>query len=54
MLKPFLVLQLPSVIALWASSSVRPINRASQESRAQDHNIWVARALEQMEAVKSG
>ena len=54
MLKPFLALQLLSVIALWASSSVRPMNRASQGSCAPDHNIWVARALEQMEAVKSG
>lgn len=54
MLKPFLPLQLLSVIALWASSSVRPINHASHESCADDRNIWVARALEQMEAVKSG
>ncbi len=54
MLKPFLALQLFSVIALWVSSSVRPINHASQESCAQDHAVWVARALEQMETIKSG
>ena len=54
MLKPFLALQLLSIIALCASSSVRPINLASQESCAQDHNVWVGRTLEQMETIKSG
>jgi hypothetical protein len=54
MLKPFLALQLFSVIALWVSSSVRPTNHASQESCAQDHAVWVARSLEQMETIKSG
>jgi hypothetical protein len=44
MLKPFLALQFLSVIALCAC----------RESCAQDHNVWVGRALEQMETIKSG
>jgi hypothetical protein len=54
MLKPFLALQVLSVIALCNSSSVRPKNQTSQKACAQEHNVWVGRALEQMESIKSG
>jgi hypothetical protein len=43
-----------SIIFIGSSVFVRPTQSASQEPCAQDHNAWVAHALQQMETIKPG
>ncbi len=54
MIRRLLVLVLLSIIAISASSSVRPTHSASQEPCAQDHDAWVTHTLEKMETIKPG
>jgi hypothetical protein len=41
-------------VAICAASSARPTNSSRQASCVQEHDVWVAQALEKMEAIKPG
>jgi len=53
-LKSMITLQLISIVALCASSSVQPTNQVDQETCAQPHEVWVGHTLEKMESIQPG
>jgi hypothetical protein len=54
MIRPLLVLTLISAVFISDSTCVLPKISASQEPCAQDHQAWVAHALEKMQTIKPG
>jgi hypothetical protein len=54
MIRRLLVLVFISIASISASSSVRFAHSAMQEPCSQDHEAWVAHALEKMETIKPG
>lgn len=42
------------LVAICAASSARPTHSSSQSPCVQEHEVWVAHALEKMEAIKPG
>jgi hypothetical protein len=54
MFKPLAVFVLVSAVAICAASSPRLSNSSSQSPCVQEHEAWVAHALEKMEAIKPG
>jgi hypothetical protein len=43
-----------SIVAIYASSAVRPTHAPSQGPCSQEHEVWVSHILEKMEAIKPG
>lgn len=54
MIRRLFVLTSLSIIFIGSSASVRPMQSASQQPCAQDHNAWVKNALEKIESIKPG
>jgi hypothetical protein len=54
MIRRLFVLTSLSILFVGSSASVRPMQPASQEPCAQDHNAWVRDALKKMQSIKPG
>jgi hypothetical protein len=54
MLKPILALLIPTITALCFLGAPRMTDPSGQEACAQERNVWVGNALQEMEAIKPG
>jgi hypothetical protein len=54
MIRRFFVLLLLSIIVIGSSAFVRPLQSASPQPCAQDHEVWLTHLAEKMETIKPG